>query len=52
VTELEDLIVGRLAAASGRERWTVFSDFDQALESIAQGADDRLAFQSRYPVVG
>jgi hypothetical protein len=52
VTELEDLVVGHLAAATGRERWAAFSAFDQALESIAQGADDRLAFQSRYPIVG
>jgi hypothetical protein len=52
VTELEDLVVGRLATATSRELWDVFSGFDQALERIAQGADDRLAFQSRYPVVG
>jgi hypothetical protein len=44
--------VDRLTAATGHERWEIFSDLDQVLDAIARGADDRLAFQFRYPVVG
>ena len=50
VTELEDLVVERLVAATRREAWEVFSCLDEILFAIAGRADDRLAFQSRYPI--
>jgi hypothetical protein len=48
--ELEALLVVRLAAVSGRERWEVFGMLDEILDAIALEADDRMAFQSRHPV--
>jgi hypothetical protein len=52
VTELEDLVVARLAAASGREKWDEFLELDQVLTEIGDGADERLAYQVAYPLVG
>lgn len=51
-TELEDLVVARLTAASGREKWDEFLELDQVLTDIADGADERLAYQMSYPLVG
>ncbi|MEU6371723.1 HD domain-containing protein [Streptomyces sp. NPDC046909] len=50
VPELEDLVVRRLAEASGRPVWEEFLDFDDLLTTVGEGADARLAFQSSYPV--
>ncbi|MCO1594466.1 HD domain-containing protein [Micromonospora sp. RHAY321] len=50
VTDLEDLLVDRLAAATGRDRWSVFLDLDDILDRIAADADRRLAFQATHPV--
>lgn len=50
VPELEDLVVERLAGASGRTLWEEFLAFDDVLGSIGEGADARLAFQASYPV--
>lgn len=50
VPDLEDLVVTRLAEASGRTHWEEFLVFDDMLTSIGNGADQRLAFQSSYPV--
>ncbi|WP_405868472.1 HD domain-containing protein [Streptomyces sp. NBC_00005] len=50
VQELEDLVVARLAAASGRPAWEEFLAFDDLLTAIGHDADRRLAFQSAYPV--
>jgi len=52
VTDLEELLVDRLADATGRERWSVFLDLDDILDEIAADADRRLAFQSTHPVRG
>ena len=50
VPDLEQLVVERLAAASGSEPWQVFLDLDDHLNSLAADADDRLAFQTGYPI--
>jgi hypothetical protein len=50
VAELEQLVVDRLAAASGQEPWETFMALDDELDRIAADADRRLAFQASYPV--
>lgn len=50
VTELEQLVVDHLAAASGQEPWETFMVLDDELDRIAADADRRLAFQASYPV--
>lgn len=50
VPELEDLVVRRLAEASGRTVWEEFLDFDDVLTAVGEGAEERLAFQAAYPV--
>ncbi|WP_436969468.1 HD domain-containing protein [Actinacidiphila glaucinigra] len=50
VTELEDLVVDRLAGATGDERWEVFLALDGFLGEVAAGADRRLAFHTAFPV--
>ncbi|MFF7447920.1 MULTISPECIES: HD domain-containing protein [unclassified Streptomyces] len=50
VPELEDLVVRRLAGASGRTVWEEFMDLDDLLTSLGEGAEGRLAFQGSYPV--
>jgi hypothetical protein len=49
VPGLEDLLVARLAQASGQDTWQVFADLDTLLQAIGDGADDRLAFQASFP---
>lgn len=49
VPDLEQLVVDRLAAASGQQPWQVFLDLDDHLDRLAAGADARLAFQNAYP---
>jgi HD domain-containing protein len=49
-TELEQLVVDQLAAASGQASWETFMALDDELDRIAAGADRRLAFQASYPV--
>jgi hypothetical protein len=49
VPDLEDLLVARLAQASGRDAWQEFADFDTILEAIGDGAGHRLAFQASFP---
>jgi hypothetical protein len=51
VPDLEDLVVGQLAAADGAETWQAFMSLDDILERLAAGADQRLAFQGSHPVV-
>ncbi len=50
VPDLEQLVVGRLGAASGEEPWQVFLDLDDRLDSLAAGADQRLEFQNSCPI--
>ncbi|MFF1546560.1 HD domain-containing protein [Streptomyces sp. NPDC058291] len=52
VPELEDLVVARLSAASGRPVWEEFLDLDSVLACIGDQADERLAFQMSYPTAG
>ncbi|MFJ2810563.1 phosphohydrolase [Kitasatospora sp. NPDC087271] len=52
VPDLEDLVVTQLAVASGRSAWEEFMALDDLLGRIGDGADQRLAFQSSYPVHG
>jgi hypothetical protein len=49
VPDLEDLLVTRLARASGRDAWQEFADLDMLLQAIGDGAGDRLAFQASFP---
>jgi hypothetical protein len=44
------LLVARLAAASGRERWEEFAALDEVLCRIGDGAEARLAYQASFPV--
>ena len=50
VTDLEDLLVARLAAASSRDPWQEFADLDTLLDAIGSGADHRFAWQASFPV--
>lgn len=48
VPDLEQLVVDRLAAVSGRQSWEVFMALDDELDRIAAHADRRLAFQAGH----
>lgn len=50
VPELENLVVARLAQASGRAVWEEFIALDEFLTDIGDEADQRLAFQASFPV--
>jgi len=50
VPELEDLVVARMAEATGRAAWEEFIALDDVLARIGDGADERLAFQASFPV--
>ncbi|MGW6981058.1 HD domain-containing protein [Streptomyces sp. NPDC054932] len=50
VTELEDLVISRLARATGREHWEEYLALDDLLTRIGDGAGRRLAFQASFPV--
>ncbi|MEU3923403.1 phosphohydrolase, partial [Streptomyces sp. NPDC029004] len=52
VPDLEDLVVNRLAAVSGRPVWEEFMELDEILARIGEGADARLSYQAAYPVHG
>ncbi len=52
VPELEDLVVSRLARATGAERWEAYLALDDLLTRIGGGADGRLAYQASFPVHG
>jgi hypothetical protein len=51
VRDLEQLLVDRLAVASGEAPWQAFLALDDVLGRIAGDADRRLAYQSAHPVV-
>lgn len=50
VAELEDLVISRLASATGRQRWEEYLALDELLAHLGNGADHRLAFQASFPV--
>jgi putative nucleotidyltransferase with HDIG domain len=50
VRDLEQLVVDRLAVASGEPPWQSFVVLDDQLRLIADDADRRLAFQSSHPL--
>ncbi|MEV7774159.1 HDIG domain-containing metalloprotein [Kitasatospora sp. NPDC086791] len=50
VPDLEDRVVDRLAAATGRERWEAFLALDDLLAGIGEDAPGRLAVQAAHPV--
>ncbi|MFQ6397570.1 HD domain-containing protein [Nocardia sp. KC 131] len=50
VPELEQLVVQHLSAVGGQQSWQVFMTLDDELDRIAADADQRLAFQAKYPV--
>ncbi|MFD4434297.1 HD domain-containing protein [Nocardia sp. NPDC058497] len=51
IPELEQLVVRRLAAASGQQSWQVFMELDDELDRIAADANRRLAFQAGHPIL-
>ncbi len=50
VSDLEDLVIARLAQATGRQCWEEYLALDELLGRIGNGADCRLAFQASFPV--
>jgi HD superfamily phosphodiesterase len=46
--DLEQLVVDRLAAATGQPLWTVFAELDEHLTAIGSRAVQRLAYQNQY----
>ncbi|TDD13533.1 HD domain-containing protein [Nonomuraea diastatica] len=52
VPDLEDLVVTRLAQASGQQPWEEYAALDELLTHIGDTADQRLTFQSAYPIHG
>jgi hypothetical protein len=50
VPDLEDLVTAHLATTCGIEQWQAFARLDDILDGLAADADDRLAYQARYPV--
>ncbi|MBO3747580.1 HD domain-containing protein [Streptosporangiaceae bacterium NEAU-GS5] len=50
VPDLEQLVVDRLAHAAVQEPWEAFMALDSLLTFLAEGADQRLAFQARHPI--
>ncbi|MFD4907541.1 HD domain-containing protein [Kitasatospora purpeofusca] len=50
VSDLEDLVVARLAEATGRAAWEEFIALDEILSRIGDDADGRLAFQASFPI--
>lgn len=52
VPDLEDLVVARLAEATGRAAWEEFIALDEVLACIGDAADGRLAFQASFPIYG
>ncbi|MGW0603528.1 HD domain-containing protein [Streptomyces sp. NPDC002640] len=50
VADLEDLVVVRLAAATGRPAWEEFAALDDLLTALGEDADARLRFQASFPV--
>ncbi|MFB7259305.1 HD domain-containing protein [Streptomyces nojiriensis] len=50
IQELEDLVIARLARATGGQHWEEYLAFDDLLTRIGDGADGRLAFQASFPV--
>lgn len=45
---LENMLVQRIAHASGKDAWEVFVAFDDLLTRIASAGDDRLAWQRQF----
>lgn len=52
VRDLEQLLVDRLAVASGEAPWQAFLALDDVLGAIAEDAARRLAFQNAHPLAG
>jgi HD domain len=50
VPDLEDLVVARLAEATGQAVWEEFIALDGVLARIGDEADERLAFQASFPI--
>ncbi|MET8627884.1 HD domain-containing protein [Kitasatospora sp. NPDC004669] len=50
VPDLEDLVVARLAEATGGAAWEEFIALDEVLSRIGDDADSRLAFQASVPI--
>ncbi|WP_405816230.1 MULTISPECIES: HD domain-containing protein [unclassified Streptomyces] len=48
--DLEDLVISRLAGATGGQHWEEYLALDDLLTRIGDGADGRLAFQASFPV--
>ena len=46
--QLENTIVGLLTTTSGKERWSCYFEWDEILGSLAEEADERLAWQAEF----
>lgn len=49
VAELEERLIGELAELAGVEFWSCWRVIDGLLEALAENADERLAWQQRFP---
>lgn len=49
ISELENLVVERVASETGKEVWDIFILLDDMLQKLAEGADERLAWQTQFP---
>jgi hypothetical protein len=43
VPELEELVIDRVVAATGRDRWDLFTELDAVFERVATDSDGRLS---------
>jgi hypothetical protein len=51
VPDLEQLLVARLAGASGQELWAAFLALDDFVDSVVAEADARLSYQNGFSVL-
>jgi putative nucleotidyltransferase with HDIG domain len=46
---LEALVCGWITRKTGEDRWRVFATLDDLATAMSEGADERLAWQARFP---
>lgn len=50
VPDLEEKVVEEISRVTNRPQWEVFASLDSILENLAADADQRLAWQAKFPV--